>query len=141
MGKIQFESEEHKQFFYEMLGKSRKQDCYHQSFFYCIGISEDTRNNVERLFDFERDRIRPEGLHDGWQTSGSMRVTRLAFNLWNGYAEKGKEKLSSPYEIFDCGYAPYCFEAIRLRYPDYCREYVYSYDGDSGFRKNNQIER
>ena len=30
--------------------------------------------------------------------------------------------MSTPYEIFDCGYAPYFFEAIRLKYPDYCRE-------------------
>ena len=35
---------------------------------------------------------------------------------------KGDERMSTPYEIFDCGYAPYFFEAIRLKYPDYCRE-------------------
>ena len=59
--------------------------------------------------------IRPAGLHEGWQTGGSIRLTRLAFNLWNGYAEKGDERMSTPYEIFDCGYAPYFFEAIRLK--------------------------
>ena len=95
---------------------------YHQAFFYCVGISDTTRRNVERIFDFEKGRIKPAGLHEGWQTGGSIRLTRLAFNLWNGYTEKGDERMSTPYEIFDCGYAPYFFEAIRLKYPDYCRE-------------------
>lgn len=66
--------------------------------------------------------IKPKALHEGWQTGGSARLTRLAFNLWNGYVEKGEESLSTPYEMFDCGYAPYFYEAIRMKYPEYCRE-------------------
>lgn len=30
--------------------------------------------------------------------------------------------MSTPYEMSDCSYAPYFYEAIRLRYPEYCRE-------------------
>ena len=63
-----------------------------------------------------------KALHEGWQTGGSARLTRLAFNLWNGYVEKGEESLSTPYEMFDCGHAPYFYEAIRIKYPEYCRE-------------------
>ena len=66
--------------------------------------------------------IKPGALHEGWQTGGSARLTRLAFNLWNGYVEKGEESLSTPYEMFDCGYAPYFYEAIRIKYPEYCRD-------------------
>ncbi len=73
------------------------------------------RQQKERL-------IKPEALHEGWQTGGSARLTRLAFNLWNGYVEKGEESLSTPYEMFDCGYAPYFYEAIRIKYPEYCRD-------------------
>lgn len=122
MKEIRFASKEHEKFFYTMLKKSGKYDCYHAAFFYCIGISDMTRQHVDRLFDFRERVIKPRGLHEGWQTGGSSRLTRLAFNLWNGYVEKGYEHLSTPYEIFDCGYAPYFFEAVRLRYPDYCRE-------------------
>lgn len=122
MSEIQFASKEHEKFFYSMLKKTGKTDSYHTAFFYCIGISDTTRQNVERVFDFEKQHIKPEGLYEGWQTGGSVRLTRLAFNLWNGYIETGKERLSTPYEMFDCGYAPYFFEAIRLKYPDYCRE-------------------
>ena len=81
-----------------------------------------TRRNVGRIFDFEQDRIKPDGLHEGWQTGGTVRITRLAFNLWNGYTEQGEERMSTPYEMFDCSFAPYFYEAIKLRYPEYCRE-------------------
>ena len=122
MKTIRFESQEHENFFYSMLKRTGNTDSYHQAFFYCVGISDTTRRNVERIFDFKQGHIRPGGLHEGWQTGGSIRLTRLAFNLWNGYTENRYERLSTPYEIFDCGYAPYFFEAIRLKYPDYCRE-------------------
>ena len=121
MNEIRFASKEHEDFFFSMLKRNRTTDnCYH-AFAYCVGISEMTRDNIHRIFDFDRKCIKPEGLHEGWQTGGSVRLTRLAFNLWNGYAEKGKERMSTPYELFDCGYAPYFFEAIRLKYPEYCR--------------------
>ncbi len=122
MSEIRFASKEHEKFFYSMMAKSRINDCYHRAFFYCVGISDTARNNVGRMFDFKEDCIKPEGLHEGWQTGGTVRLTRLAFNLWNGYTEPGDERMSTPYEIFDCGYAPYFCEAIKLRYPQYCRE-------------------
>ncbi len=141
MSEIRFRSKEHRQFFQEMLERSRYKDCNHQSFFYCVGISESARMNIGRLFDFQRDRIKPEGLYDGWQTGGTIRLTRLAFNLMEGYVEEGQERMYSPYELFDCGYAPYFFEAIRLRYPDYCRDLPYNHDIRPGFHKDNPIER
>ena len=122
MSEIRFSSKEHEKFFYQMLAKCGKHDSYYSSFFYCVGISEDTRNHVDRMFDFKERLIKPEALHEGWQTGGSARLTRLAFNLWNGYVEKGEESLSTPYEMFDCGYASYFYEAIRMKYPEYCRE-------------------
>ena len=111
MAEIKFTSKEHENFYKEMLQKSGNS-----------GISDTTRRNAGRIFDFEHDRIKPDGLHEGWQTGGTVRLSRLAFNLWNGYVELGEERMSTPYEIFDCSYAPYFYEAIRLRYPEYCRE-------------------
>lgn len=141
MSELRFRSKEHKQFFQEMLERSRYKDCNHQSFFYCVGISESARTNIDRLFDFQRDRIKTDGLYDGWQTGGTIRLTRLAFNLMEGYVEKGQERMYSPYELFDCGYAPYFFEAIRLRYPDYCRDLPRSRANSPGVHRNNLIER
>ncbi|MEH2953527.1 DUF6075 family protein [Candidatus Merdisoma sp. JLR.KK011] len=120
MSEIRFASKEHERFFFSMLAKCGNSDSCHRAFFYCVGISDTTRGNVEWLFDFQNDRINPDGLHEGWQTGGTMRLTRLAFNLWNGYVEETEERLSTPNEIFDCGYAPYFYEAVRQRYPEDC---------------------
>lgn len=48
MSEIRFSSKEHEKFFYQMLAKCEKHDSYYSSFFYCVGISEDTRNHVDR---------------------------------------------------------------------------------------------
>ena len=85
-------------------------------------ISEETRMNIGKMFDFKRDCIIPEGMHGGWQTSGTVKVCHLAFNLWNGFTEEGRETLCTPEELFCCGYAPYFMEGIKLRYPEYCRD-------------------
>ena len=121
METIRFADKEHKAFFYQMLAKTHNNDAYHQAFFYAMGICAETRRNIHALFDFKEGGIRPEGLAAAWQTGGTRRLCRLAFNLWNGWTEEGKENRSTPYELFDCGFAPYFFEAIRLRYPEYCR--------------------
>ena len=63
---------------------------------------------------------------------GTVRLTRLAFNLWNRYVEQGEESMSALYEIFDCNYASYFNEAIRLRYPEYCRELPKDREAGSG---------
>lgn len=121
MGNIQFADKEHKAFYYNMLSKTHNDDVYHQAFFYAMGICAETRRNIRTLFDFTNGGINPEGLSAAWQTGSTRRLCRLAFNLWNGWTEEGKEQYSAPYELFDCSFVPYFFEAIRLRYPEYCR--------------------
>ena len=37
--------------------------------------------------------------------------------------EEGHEKDSTPYDLFACERAPYFFEAIKLRFPEYYKEY------------------
>jgi hypothetical protein len=122
MNNVVFESKEHKNFFLNALHKVGNTDSYHQAFFYIMGISPDTRANINTMFDFENDEIRPDGLKRGWQTGGSRRLCRLAMNLWSGYTEQGKENMFCPYELFDCSYQAYMMEGIKLRYPEYCRE-------------------
>lgn len=116
---IRFVDREHMAFYNQNLNRIGKIDPYHKAFFYVLGISDDTRRNIQKIFNFEEDCIRTDGLFDGWQTSGSERLTRLAFNLWNGWNGDGG---ATPYDLFDCEFAPYMMEGIRLRYPEYCRE-------------------
>ena len=118
METIRFADKEHEDFYTKMLAVAGNDDAYHQAFFYTMGICAETRRNIQVLFDFKEDSIRPEELAAAWQTGGTRRLCRLAFNGWT---EEGKEQFSAPYELFDCDFAPYFFEAIRLRYPLYCR--------------------
>ena len=120
MANIRFRSKAHRDFFLEMMMKSKEKDCYHEAFFYVMGIARETRQNIQAMFDFREDCIKPEGMHGGWQTSGTAKVCRLAFNLWNGYVEEENERDSTPEELFCCEFAPYFWEGIRMRYTEYC---------------------
>ena len=94
MADIRFRNTAHRDFFLENMMKCRVNDCYHRAFFYVMGIAGETRRNINQMFDFKNDCIEPEGMHAGWQTSGTVKVCHLAFNLWNGYTEEGRERYS-----------------------------------------------
>ena len=128
---IIFNGKAHEDFFYRMLMKCDNYDVYHQALAYCLGINEDVRRNIDRIYDFNTECVKPECLRDGWITSGSARVLRIAFNLYcNGTPsveemENDDEKLRecASYvadDLFCCSYAKYFWEAIRLRYPEFC---------------------
>ena len=116
--KIIFISEAHEKFYYEKLKEVRYQDVYHKALCYCLGISDDTRRNANRIYDFETGCVKTECLHEGWQTSGSVKVVRMAFNLYcNGTPSVDDYKEVE--DIFCCAYAPYFWQAIQIRYPEY----------------------
>ena len=114
MADIKFRDTAHRDFFLENMMKCRVNDCYHRAFFYVMGIASETRANINQMFNFKEDCIEPEGMHGGWQTSGTVKVCHLAFNLWNGYAEEGRERYFTPEELFCCEFAPYFMEGIKL---------------------------
>ncbi len=126
-----FNGKEHKEFFLHHLKRCRKQDAYHLALVYCLGIARETRNHIDDIYDFEKGYVKTECLNEGWQTSGSVRIVRMAYNLYcNGTpsvldyqdAEEQVEecRLYMVEELFCCGYAPYFWQAIKLRYPEYC---------------------
>lgn len=51
MSKIQFRNAAHRDFVLENLDKCKVNDCYHRAFFYVMGISEETRMNIGKMFD------------------------------------------------------------------------------------------
>lgn len=119
-----FKNLDHELFYKRCLEKTPN-DVFHQALFYTLGILDVTQKNVESLYDFKKEKIVFEGLSQGWQTGASKRITRMAFNLFNGFAGMmGDEKLEdglyyTPYYIFDMAEAPYLMEAIKIRYPEY----------------------
>lgn len=127
---IIFISEAHEKFYYEKLNEVRYQDVYHKALCYCLGICDDTRSNVNRIYDFKTGHVKTECLKEDWQTSGSVRVIRIAFNLYcNGmpsvydYEDTDEQvdecKEYSVEELFCCSYAPFFWQAIQIRYPEY----------------------
>ncbi len=97
---IIFKDEEHEMFYRSSMPKCGQQDVYHKALVYCLGISGDTRRNVDRIFDFKKGSVKPKCLEEGWITSGSARVVRMAFNLFcNGTpsvrALRGKQSWKS----------------------------------------------
>ena len=129
--KITFKNKEHEKFYNTYLSKCRYQDPYHKALVYCLGLSEDTRRNVNRIYDFKTGFKKPEGLQVGWQTSGSEKIVRIAFNLYTDgtpttdeYDDTGEQivetRLYSVSDIFCTGDARYFWEAIKIRYPDDC---------------------
>lgn len=130
-GTIRFMSKEHEDFFTTYFAQCRYKDVYHEALVYCLGISEDTRRNVDRIYDFTSGFVKTDCLHEGWQTSGSLRIIRMAFNLYNNGTpsvhdyDDSEEQLEecqryTVENLFCCGYAPYFWQAVKIRYPEYC---------------------
>ena len=103
---------------------------YHKAFCYCLGISVDTRRNINSIYDFKTGCVKTECLHEGWQTSGSVKVVRRAFNLYcnaipnvDDYKDTEEQinecRKYSVEELFCCAYEPYFWQAIQIRYPEY----------------------
>lgn len=130
---ITFKNKEHEKFYQKYLSKCRYQDVYYKALVYCLGIDRDTRDHVKQIYDFQTGCVKPECLQEGWQTSGSVKIIRMAFNLYcNGTPSiynfedsdlEGQLQECSLYtveELFCCGYARYFWEAVKIRYPEYC---------------------
>lgn len=132
---MKYLSKEHEQFFKKFCSMMKNLDVYHLPVAYLLALDRCCREHHNDIFNFEEDAIICEGLHHGWQTGTSRKTTRLIFNLWNGCCcdgdtcndENGYETdKPSPYyavdEIFSCCLAPFYWEAIKLRYPEYTSE-------------------
>ena len=127
---ITFKNKEHEKFYTKYLEKCRYQDVYHKALIYCLGVARDTRNNVDKIYNFKTGCVKTECLNEGWQTSGSMKVVRMAFNLYcNGTPSvddytKTEEQVNecrqyTVEDLFCCAYAPFFWQAIQIRYPEY----------------------
>lgn len=127
-----FYDKAHWQAFTDCIARMKCSDVYHISLAYLLTLDTVCREHLDNLFNFADDGIKHKALNEGWQTGTSQKTTRLAFNLWNGCCDDGEEYTDkdgykvplpsehySPDKIFCCSYAPYYWEAIKLRYPEY----------------------
>jgi len=124
---IRFADEAHKAFYMERSQKT-KPDAYLRALIYTLGICSDTRRNFDSVYDGPKREIIPDAIFRPWQTGSTLKITRLAFQLFTDTAPTAfpgdgyniDECLRySVSDIFCCSFAPYFFEAIHLRYPEY----------------------
>jgi hypothetical protein len=115
--------------FYNYQADRLNPGCYLKALIYTLGVCPDTRRRFDSLYDAKENAVVPEAIHSAWQTGGSLKTTRLAFQLFTGgtpsaFLDPGKPDFNecarhSVSDIFCCRYAPYFIEAIKLRYPEY----------------------
>lgn len=118
-----FRDDTHKRLYNEFLSRLAWVECYQRAACYLMALDTELRKHPEDVFNFEEGNgcIVPEGLRKGWQTGTSMRTTRLMFNLWNGYTGESDEdrdeaRLYNVENIFCSEYAPYYYEAVKIRF-------------------------
>jgi hypothetical protein len=123
---IRFADDRHKAFY---ISQSQKlsPDVYLKSLIYTLGMCHDTRRNFDSIYDHSLKKINPDAVNEPWQTGSSLKVTRLAFQLFtdntpsayvNSNFNFAECKRYSVSDIFCCSLAPYFVEAVRLRYPE-----------------------
>ncbi len=139
---MEFIDNEHKKFFLNKCQEAKEQgktDVYYKSLIYILSICETTREHFNEIFNLNNGEVNLNSIQKGWQTSTSLKVTRMALNLWNHSivydceTDIENEQVSSHYapsEIFCCSYAPYFWEGIKIRYPEY-----------TNYEKNNKTPR
>lgn len=118
-----FYDEEHENAFYSLLDRmnAADRDVYRQALAYLLTLDTVCSEHIDQMYDFAERCIIPDCLTEGWQTGTSIKTTRLAFNLFNGglgWCDEEDKCLVTPAELFCCEYAPYYWEAIKLRYPE-----------------------
>jgi hypothetical protein len=118
---IKFKDSEHEEAFNNFMAKAKVQDYDKErtALFYTLALFDDTRKHINDLYDFEENWIELDGLHKGWQTGGTTKATKLAFNLYNNWhGEDGENEDYSPLELFSVSteYRNYMLLAVQIRF-------------------------
>lgn len=128
---MRYMNEIHHQFVQECVEKAKNNDCYHLSLFYILGLTQDCRNHIDSLYNWQDGCVRQIiGENYGWITGTDVCIIRLAYNMYNNGAptafdidnleDKNSELMNYlPTAIFG-GLSPdlmkYCFKGIKIRY-------------------------
>lgn len=119
---IQFYDDDHKARYEDLMQRmaAAEWDVNRSAFAYLVTLDTVCRDHIRELYDFEDGCIHSDALAAAWQTGTSMKTTRLAFNLFTDSTAwiDAPERLA-PVELFSCDYAPYYWQAIRIRFLQY----------------------
>lgn len=119
---LPFYIEEHKAAFIECLFKSRcmPYDVERLSMFYLLSLNRATRDHIEDIYDFDRNMIKNECFDDEWQTSSSLSMTYLAYDLFNNYSAHDDNvhhrTLLDIFSRIDYAQHDYIYTAVKIRF-------------------------
>ena len=116
---IKFASKEHQDFFLEKCSENEKyggNNCYYETLFYLLGISSTTRTNFKAIYNMKERRVIPTSVDDGFQTSGSKALTKLAINLFTDMTPLDYDYSTGTIFASAGTYFEYFFEALKIRY-------------------------
>lgn len=121
---MKFRDKTHEQEFEALMQRMNadSRDVYRLALAYLITADKVCAEHIDNIYDFSERCIIPGCLSEGWQTGTSLKTCRLAFNLFNGglgWCDDDDKCLVTPAEIFGCCLAPFYWEAVKLRYPEY----------------------
>lgn len=130
---MKFLDDDHKKFYeskLKELNENRKSDVYYKSLIYTLAICNVTREHFADIFNIIKGEINIDSISAAYQTGTSVKMTRLAFNLFNGCNYDSNQDLENDRvslyynvnEIFNCSYGPYMYEAICIRYSKYAKK-------------------
>lgn len=125
---MKFKDKFHKESYLAILDLMGNDDVYRKTFAYLISLDIVCRHHFVDLYDFDEFCLKENPLNHAWQTGTSRKTTALAYNLYTDstlwYDEDtslfgSRSYICSVSDIMCCEYAPYYFEAIKIRYPEY----------------------
>lgn len=120
-----FKDERHESLFWLILDEMDNDDVYHTALAYLIALDNVCRNHINDIYDFDECSIKPSCLYKLWQTGTSLKTTFLAFNLYTDgtlFCKDNEVLFFSVSEVFCCSYAPYYWQALKIRYPEFTEE-------------------
>ena len=103
-----------------------------KSLCYCLCLSPNTRDRLENFFDFHAMQPKPECLKNDALSEDDEKAIKMAFNLFSGdtpsinnYGDSINQvkecKSYTVKDLFCSSYAPYFWQAIQIRYPEYTK--------------------
>lgn len=128
LGNIKFKNEMHKENYIYLCALCRRLNeevspvmyllsLFPEDYLSCNSAMSDIGfHKICDCFDFNLMHIKPSGIKQAWQYSGSVKATRLAFCLWNGFPTERPQKNNNVYNIFGSGFDMYFLQAIALRF-------------------------
>ena len=115
-----FKDNLHEQFYKEKIGQLYRNDTYIGSLIYLLSSNKETRKNFDEIYDIKNNEINIKSLKNPWQTTTSINICRLAFNLFGDITsdiiEEGTSYLYTVTSIFKNLDINICTEALKIRF-------------------------